>query len=259
MIPFRRTGRARARLRRARLRRARLRPTFLRPTRATALLLPAALAVAGLLATEAPAATFSPTGATASSQFSGAYDPGNTIDGSGLGGLGFAPSAIHAAYSANNHWTTTGAAPLDQWIRWSFAAPVDIGGLWIWNHLSNNIASNPNYGPTLFSLTFLDASDAVLASFANIALSPQPVGGTTGASQGFTLGSVLSGVSALRFDVDGKLPAGNGTGEFTGLAEVLISDTTISGAQPLAAVPLPASGLLLLAALAGITTRRRPG
>lgn len=222
----------------------------------------AALALCAAAFTAAPlhAATFSPTGATASSQFSGAYDPGNTIDGSGLGGPGFAPTAIHATYQANNHWTTTGADPLDQWIRWSFSAPVDVGGLWIWNHRSDTIASNSVYEPTRFSLTFYGAANAVLASFTDIALLPQPIFGTPGAAQAFTLGAVLGGVESVRFDVDGKDPVTNGTAEYTGLAEVLFSDQLIANASDLAPVPLPASGLLLFAALGGIAaSRRRPG
>lgn len=210
--------------------------------------------VAAALAAPAGAATFSPTGATASSFFSASYDPGNTIDGSGVGGPGFAPTAIHTTYAENNHWTSTGADALDQWIEWSFAAPSTIGGLWIWNHLSNGVASNPFYEPTEFSLTFYDAVDTVLTSFSGVALDPQPVGGPVGASQGFTLDVALTGVSAVRFDVDGKEPP---LDSYTGLAEVLFSDEVIAGATSLAAVPLPASGLLLIAALGGIGAARR--
>ena len=209
---------------------------------------------AAALSAPAGAATFSPDGATASSFFSGSYDPANTIDGSGLGGPGFAPTDIHATYVADNHWTSAGGSvALDQWIEWSFAAPATIGGVWIWNHLSNGVAANAFYEPTEFSLTFYDALDTVLASFSGVALAPQPVGGTPGASQGFTLNAPLSGVSAVRFDVDGK----EGPNSYTGLAEVLFSDEAIAGATRLSAVPLPATGLLLIAALGGIAATRR--
>ncbi|WP_240705229.1 VPLPA-CTERM sorting domain-containing protein [Pacificoceanicola onchidii] len=207
------------------------------------------------VATEA--AIFSPDGATASSAFNASYDAGNTIDGSGLP-IGFGPGDIHATYAANNHWTTAASTnPLDQWIEWSFSGGASIGGLYIWNHLSNDIASNPDYEPTLFSLTFLDGVGGTLASFSGVNLLPQPSSGPVGLSQAFSLDAVLTGVFAVRFDVDGKEGALTGSQAYTGLAEVLFTDGTLSGATQLAPVPLPASGLLLLAALGGARLARR--
>lgn len=209
----------------------------------------------------AEAATFSPSGATASSFFNANYDPGNTIDGSGLPS-GFGPGDTHANYAAGNHWTTDGTSPLDEWIEWEFSGGATIGGLYIWNHLSNVISSNSFYEPTLFSLTFLDSFDATIASFSGIGLLPQPGTAGLGTSQAFSLGTVLTGVYAVRFDVDGKEGPTGTSSAYTGLAEVLFSDLQISGATvvgPVSEVPLPASGLLLLAALggAGLVRKRR--
>jgi hypothetical protein len=50
-----------------------------------------------------------PDSATAGSTFSGLYDIGNAIDGSGLP-VGFTPADAHADYAVNNHWTTTSGA-----------------------------------------------------------------------------------------------------------------------------------------------------
>ncbi|MFW2542129.1 VPLPA-CTERM sorting domain-containing protein [Primorskyibacter sp. 2E107] len=213
-------------------------------------------AVLASLALPASAATFSPDGASASSEFSSGYVAENTINGNGMTS-GFGPTSTHGNYSFGNHWTTDGIDALDEWIEWTFTGGASIGGLYIWTHLSNNIASNSQYEPTEFSLTFFDDIGGVLASFSTVSLLPQPGTGGLGTAQAFTLGSTLSGVHAVRFDVDGKEGPITGGAAYTGLAEVLFDDQVIAGAKALSPVPLPASGLLLLAGLGGVGLIRR--
>jgi len=167
----------------------------------------------------------------------------------------FDGSDIHANYAFGNHWTTaTGTDPLDASITWSFTSATTIAGLYIWNHLSNSIASNAGYDVTLFDLTFLDASNSILKAFDDVAMTPN----TAGASEAFTLANPLSGVFGVRFDVE----AVDGSPNFTGLAEVLFSDAVIAGAvelepAPMSPVPLPAGLPLLLAGLGALGIARR--
>ncbi len=224
------------------------------------------VAAATIVATGAShAAPFSPDTAKASSEFSSGYVADNTIDGTGMT-AGFGPGDTHATYAFGNHWTTgPNTDPLAQWIEWGFATPTDIGGLWIWNHLSNGIASNAFYEPTEFSLTFRDDADNVLDSFAGIALAPQPAATDPafGTSQAFTLSAPIANVSAVRFDVDGKEPPlAPVSTAYTGLAEVLFTGDTITGATVIdggtpPAIPLPAAGWLLIGGLAGVAALRK--
>ncbi len=202
-----------------------------------------------LLATKATAATVGADGASASSEFSPAYDPRNTIDGSGLSTAND-PAATHADYTVNNHWTTGSGPVVGQWIEWSFSTPQTLGGLYIWNHRSNIIAASAGYEPTLFGLEFKDATSSVLLSFTNVGLLPD-----TNLSQAFTLNTAVSNVSAVRFTVEATQAANT---PYTGLAEVLFDDQTIAGATSLAApIPLPAGLPLLLAGLGGLALLRR--
>lgn len=204
------------------------------------------------MATTGHAATFSATGASASSEFSSSYDAGNTIDGSGLSSAGD-PGATHADYAVNNHWTTArNTVPEDESIEWSFAGPSDLGGIYIWNHRSNIIANNPGYEPVVFDLTLLNGN-TVIETFDDVALLPD-----TDKAQAFTFDMVVSNVTSVLFEVEEVQSSTN----YTGLAEVLFDDALINGATLLTnttpmPIPLPAGGLLLLSGVAGIAALRR--
>lgn len=209
-------------------------------------------ATTALLATGAAAATFSADDATASTEFNSNYVAKNTINGSGLSAPGD-PAATHATYTTGNHWTTTGEA-VGAFIDWSFDDPQTLGGLYIWNHRSNNIATNAFYEPVLFGLTISDAGNNVLASFTGVPLAPN-----TDQSQAFSLTSLLTGVSTVRFTVEAT-ENNNASTNLTGLAEVLFDDALIAGATSLAApIPLPAGLPLLLAGMGGLALLRRRG
>lgn len=215
------------------------------------ILLSIALGIAGTQM--ATAAVFGADSATASSQASGFYDAGNTIDGSGLSVPG-QPAATHGTYVRNNHWTSDGSAPLDEFIVWGFGASggVSLGGIYIWNHRSDNISANDFYEPTLFDLTIFDDTMTVLASYDDVGLTPD-----TNMSQAFVFEQVFTGVAEIRFDVEET----QGSTNYTGLAEVLFDDSnTVQGATQLgvdAPVPLPAAGWMLLAGVGALALGRR--
>ena len=200
------------------------------------------------------AATFSPDIATASSFFSSGYVPENTIDGSGLPG-GFGPSDTHATYVFGNHWTTgINTNPVDQFIEWGFTSSTTIGGMYIWNHLSNGAADYDGYEPTLFDLSFRDSSGGTLAFFDDVPLTPD----TAGASESFGFANPVANVSWVLFEVEATQLS---TTSYTGLAEVLFSDTAIVTADvtlgSTTPVPLPAAAWMLIAGIAGLAGARR--
>lgn len=210
-------------------------------------ILPLAAAAAAMLPGAAGATIIKPTGATASTVFSASYLPTFTIDGSGLPN----PTditAAHASYTTGNHWTTArGTDPLAQWIDWTFAAPQTIGAAYIWNHRSNNIASNPGYDVTSFDLTFFDLADNVLLVLNDRALAPD-----TALAQRIDF-ALVTGVSRIRFDIEGV----QSSPSFTGLAEVAF-DTRSFVTDP---IPEPATWALMISgfAIAGAAARRRRG
>lgn len=197
----------------------------------------------------AHAATFSADTASASSFFDGSYLPSNTIDGSGLPG-GFGPSDIHADYAVNNHWTTDGTNPTEEWIEWTFINPQTVGGIYIWNHLSNIISSNSQYEPTVFDLTLEDGSGNAIFFFDDVSLTPD----TAGASESFTFTAPVANVYSVLFEVEQT----QGSPNYTGLAEVLFDDSVIAGADvTLSTIPLPAAAWMLLAGIGGLAGARR--
>jgi len=192
-----------------------------------------------LAASASHAAVIKPDTAIASSQFSAAYSPTRTIDGSGLP----SPtdiSAAHADYtSASNHWTTAAAGgPVGQWIEWGFTAPATVGAIYIWNHRSNGVASNSGYEPTVFDLTFYDSSNVVLASFDNLSLLPD-----NAFAQRFDFAQ-MSDVSRVRFDIRAVQSSPN----YTGLAEVAFDTDSFLSAP----IPEPATWAMMIIGFAGV-------
>lgn len=172
----------------------------------------------------ASAQLFQPDSATATSEFSGAYDIGNTIDGSGLP-AGFTPASIHATYVTNNHWTTqAGALALDNAkASFFFDSPVTIGTFHMWNHLSNGVASDPGYAVTRFNLRLFDSANNELFSLLNQSATPN-----VAIAQSFLFAPVAN-VSRVDF----RVLANNGSNNYTGLAEVAFESVPTPGALAL--------------------------
>lgn len=198
------------------------------------------VAAAGILASHtANAGLVSPDNATASSQHSGSYAPGFTIDGSGLP-ANFTAADTHANYAANNHWTAANGDLLNASITWLFNAPQAFSAIVIWNHRSNIIAANPGYEPTLFDLTVRDAANNVLLYWDDMGIAPD-----TATGQIFSFGGTISGISSVRFDVE----AVQSSTTWTGLAEVAFDDAQIDVVPVAPALPFLLTGLAGLLAL----------
>ena len=194
---------------------------------------------AALLAASAQAALFQPDSATAGSEFSGSYDIGNTIDGSGLPSP-FTTLDVHGTYVVNNHWTTQRGALAagNAFADFFFDTPKTVGTFYLWNHLSNNIASDPGYAVTLFNLELFDAADDPIGSITDLVADPDVF-----SAQAFGF-APIDNVSRVRFTILNN----NGSPDLTGVAEVAFDTLRI---------PTPASAALL--ATAGLigTCRRR--
>ncbi len=150
--------------------------------------------------------------ATATSEFSSSYRVINTINGTGLPS-NFGPLDPHATYAVNNHWTTAANRTIGESATFTFNTPKTLGGMHMWAHRSNGVASNPYYAVTLFDLVLRDAQGNQLAEFKNLTGQPnvliaQPVAF-----------DVTENVSSIQFIVRATL--NNNVSPYTGLAEVL--------------------------------------
>jgi hypothetical protein len=209
--------------------------------------------VAGLVAAlpASAASLISADTAIASSEFSSGYVAENTINGTGLS-MGFDQNSLHDTYVFGNHWTTTSSGgagqsgPVDEFITWGFDTPVALSGMYIWNHLSNNIAANAGYEPVRFSLRGADAQDNEVFFFDDLPLLAQEELGQFGESQLVGFGSLFDGISTITFTV---LETQSST-SFTGLAEVIFTDDVT-------VIPVPGAGVLLLSGLLGLGLKRR--
>jgi hypothetical protein len=173
--------------------------------------------IIGSTATLASAGLIAPDSAVAGSVFSSAYNAENTIDGSGLP-LGFTPSNPHAVYTGSgggNHWTTLSGAISNgsAWIEWGFSSAQTLHGMYLWNHRSDGVASNPHYAVKRFDLTFKDALDNTIGSMSNVSATQFLNGAQTYTWAG------ISGISKVRMDIRQNHQP-NGTASFTGIAEV---------------------------------------
>jgi hypothetical protein len=169
-------------------------------------------ALAGGIQSSASADIVRADAATATSEFNSSYRVLNAINGSGLPS-GFGPGDAHATYATNNHWTTRGGETIGESATFTFNSPKTLGGMHMWAHRSNGVASNPYYAVTLFDLVLRDAQGNLLAEFKNLTGQPnvqiaQPVAF-----------DVTENVSSIQFIVRATL--NSNVSPYTGLAEVL--------------------------------------
>jgi hypothetical protein len=184
-----------------------------------------------------------PDSATASSTFSGSYDIGNAIDGSGLP-PDFTLGDTHAVYAANNHWTTRNGAIAAGTANatFSFATPQTIAQFHLWNHQSNGVASNDFYAVTQFDLRFFDADNNLLGEVLDVAA----VGGVgLNSVQSFGL-PTFSNVSSVYFNIDANSAPLTHTGvNYTGVAEVAFNASPIPEAGTSALLALGLLGMVM--------------
>ena len=109
------------------------------------------LGVLSALGSVASAQLFQPDSAVASSEFSGSYDIGNAIDGSGFPAV-FSFMTPHSTYTTNNHWTTR-SNPVNPNATFFFDEEKTIRQFFLWNHRSNGVASDPNYAVKRFTVS----------------------------------------------------------------------------------------------------------
>lgn len=153
-----------------------------------------------------------PDASTASSSFSSSYAAELTIDGSGLP-ASYTVNDVHADYGPGNHWTTAAGTPQDAFINWTFSTAQELGGMYVWNHLSTSPpAANDGYEVTLFDLTLFDQSDQVIANFNDQTLLPNDP-----SAQFVSFGAAYANVSRVLFEVE---QVEQPTSQYTGLAEV---------------------------------------
>ncbi|MFT3683878.1 MAG: hypothetical protein QM783_02940 [Phycisphaerales bacterium] len=193
----------------------------------------AALSACSLLAAAASAQFITPNSATATSEFSGSYVIGNTINGSGLP-ANFTIADAHATYVAGNHWTTQSGHTIGESATFSFSQAQTLGVFHMWNHRSNNIASNGSYEPVLFDLELFSgpgATGSSLLLLTNVVALPNVA---TGQSFPF---NVTADVRSVKFTV--RATENNNVSPFTGLAEVrfgpCVEPTITAGGQPVGA------------------------
>ena len=159
-----------------------------------------------------------PDSATAESEFSGSYDIGNAIDGSGLP-ENFTPADPHATYVQNNHWTTRANAIPNGTSNatFFFDEPQSLGRFYMWNHRSDGVASDSFYEVMLFDLIFRDADGVELYAMTEV----QAVG-ETAVAQTFCFPEVV-GVRSVELRV-----LENQGSIYTGVGEVAFGDASPS-------------------------------
>lgn len=169
----------------------------------------------GLIAPASSAQLFQPDSAVASSEFSGSYDIGNTIDASGLPVV-FSFNTPHATYTQNNHWTTR-SNPTAPNATFSFDEAKTIRQFFLWNHRSNGVAADPNYAVKRFSLTFFDADGNQIGAVENLAAQQH-----VARAQLYSFDAMV-GVRSVRVDI-----LENYGSQYWGFAEVAFSETVLA-------------------------------
>lgn len=137
----------------------------------------------------------------------------NTINGSGMPS-GFDQTDVHSAYVSGNHWTTQPSDTLRS-ITWGFNTATAISGIYLWNHQSSSpgiIAANAGYDVTMFTLTLLDSTNAVVALFEDVSLAVD-----SSLASFISFGALFSDVTSVRFDITATQEP---TTLYTGIAEV---------------------------------------
>ena len=112
-----------------------------------------------------------PDSATATTAFSSGYVITNAINGSGLP-ANFTLQSEHANYVSGNHWTTATGRTVGESATFNFNTAQTLGGFYMWQHRSNNIANNPFYAVVRFDLVLRDGSGALLANLTNLTALP---------------------------------------------------------------------------------------
>lgn len=216
--------------------------------KATLLSTALALAVCGLAAPAAAATLIAPDNAVASSQVSIAPATA-TIDGSGLSGVD--ETAIHDLCCSiwGNHWVGNETNDEEGFnaasITWGFAAPVDIGGVYIWNN-----AFYPVLGGVL---EFFNAANALIGSEV-LALTAPPFVGPGQPAEFFSF-AARTGVSEVTFTLE---RANYAFSNFRGLSEVrFLQAEIVPPPPPPGVIPLPAGLPLLLGGLGLLALLRR--
>jgi hypothetical protein len=173
------------------------------------------LSVCGLFASASFGQLFQPDSAVASSTFSGSYDIGNTIDGSGLPAV-FSFNTPHGTYVQNNHWTTR-SNPTNPNATFSFDEAKTIRQFFLWNHRSNGVAADPNYAVKRFTLTFFDADGTEIGSVEDL-----PAQQNVARAQLYRF-DAFEGVRSVRVDI-----LENYGSQYWGFAEVAFSETVLA-------------------------------
>jgi len=157
------------------------------------------------------------------------------------------PASTHANYASNNHWTTANGAIAagTAFANFFFNTPQTLSQFHLWNHQSNNVASNGFYAVTQFDLLFYDAGNNLLGQVLDVA-AVGGVGVNTVQSFGF---ATLNDVSRVLFRIDANSAQAGFTGvNCTGAAEVAFN------AAP---IPEPSAWALMLLGLAGLAPALR--
>jgi|GEM_PF-4756370 len=173
------------------------------------------LAAGGLFASASFGQLFQPDSAVASSEFSGSYDIGNTIDGSGLPAV-FSFNTPHGTYVQHNHWTTR-SNPTNPNATFSFDEAKTIRQFFLWNHRSNGVAADPNYAVKRFSLTFFDDAGAEIGSVQDLSAQQN-----VARAQLYRF-DAFEGVRSVRVDI-----LENYGSQYWGFAEVAFSETVLA-------------------------------
>lgn len=200
---------------------------------------------AALVVSTARGQLFQPDSAVASSEFSGSYDIGNTIDQSGFPAV-WSFNTPHATYVVNNHWTTR-SNPAEANATFFFDEPKTIRQFFLWNHRSNGVAADPNYAVKRFSLTFCDADGTEIGSVEDLpALQNVP------RAQLYAFDAV-EGVSSVRVDI-----LENYGSQYWGFAEVAFSPTVLACSGADLAVPVGTLNFFDIAAFLNLYTAQDP-